>query len=64
MKTETSKMSAVELKEQGNRLYASRKYDEAIGYYSKAIVSGSSKLIMLLLLGLQHDVAVILYGYL
>lgn len=41
MKTETNKMSAAELKEQGNRLYGARKFDEAIGYYSKAIVSFS-----------------------
>ena len=39
MKTETNKMSAGELKEQGNRLYGARKYDEAIQCYSKAIVS-------------------------
>lgn len=32
-------MTAVELKEQGNRFYASKKYDEAISCYTKAIVS-------------------------
>lgn len=31
-------MSATELKEQGNRLFAARQYDEAIGCYSKAIL--------------------------
>jgi len=30
------KMSAAELKTQGNKLFASRKYDDAIGYYTKA----------------------------
>lgn len=33
-----SKLSAVELKEQGNRLFASRNYDDAIGCYTKAII--------------------------
>lgn len=42
MKTETNKMSAAELKEQGNRLYGARKFDEAIGYYSKAIQKNPS----------------------
>ncbi len=32
--------SALELKEQGNRLFLSRKYQEAVTCYSKAIVSG------------------------
>ena len=31
-------MSGVELKEQGNRLFAARQYEDAIGCYSKAIV--------------------------
>ncbi|XP_071813879.1 E3 ubiquitin-protein ligase CHIP-like [Apostichopus japonicus] len=31
-------MTAVELKEQGNRFYASKKYDEAISCYTKAIM--------------------------
>lgn len=31
-------MSAVDLKEQGNRLFAARQYDDAIGCYSKAIL--------------------------
>lgn len=33
------KMNATELKEQGNRFFGSRKYEEAIGCYNKAIVS-------------------------
>ncbi len=33
--------SALELKEQGNRLFLSRKYQEAVTCYSKAIVSGA-----------------------
>lgn len=32
-------MSANELKEQGNRLFTARNYDDAIGCYTKAIVS-------------------------
>lgn len=32
-------MSATDLKEQGNRLFAARHYDDAIGCYTKAIVS-------------------------
>ena len=31
-------MSGVDLKEQGNRLFAARQYEDAIGCYSKAIV--------------------------
>ena len=31
-------MSGIELKEQGNRLFAARQYEDAIGCYSKAIV--------------------------
>ncbi|XP_057311811.1 E3 ubiquitin-protein ligase CHIP-like [Hydractinia symbiolongicarpus] len=31
-------MSATELKEQGNRLFAARSYDDAIGCYTKAII--------------------------
>ena len=34
-----SKTTASDLKEQGNRLFASRNYDDAIGCYTKAIVS-------------------------
>ena len=34
-------MSAVDLKNQGNRLFAARKYEDAIHCYSKAIVSRS-----------------------
>jgi hypothetical protein len=33
------KMSAVDLKNQGNRLFAARKYEDAVSCYSKAIVS-------------------------
>lgn len=36
------KMSAAELKEQGNRFFGSRKYEEAIGCYSKAITKNPS----------------------
>lgn len=35
--------SAQELKEQGNRLFLSRKYQEAVTCYSKAIVSGAGQ---------------------
>lgn len=35
----TANLSDVELKEQGNRLFSSRKYEDAINCYSKAIVS-------------------------
>ena len=31
--------SAIELKDQGNKLYATRKYNDAIDCYTKAIVS-------------------------
>ncbi|XP_071488397.1 E3 ubiquitin-protein ligase CHIP-like [Diadema antillarum] len=37
-----SKMSATELKEQGNRFFGSRKYEEAISCYSKAIMKNPS----------------------
>ena len=36
-------MSGIELKEQGNRLFAARQYEDAIGCYSKAIVRLSLK---------------------
>ena len=36
-------MADIELKEQGNKLFSSRKYDEAIACYSKAIVSWTRK---------------------
>ncbi|KAJ8037055.1 STIP1-likey and U box-containing protein 1 [Holothuria leucospilota] len=36
--SDSFKMSAVELKEQGNRFFASKKYDEAISCYTKAIM--------------------------
>ena len=32
-------MSASDLKSQGNKFFAARKYDDAIGCYTKAIVS-------------------------
>ena len=35
----TANLSDKELKEQGNRLFGLRKYDDAINCYSKAIVS-------------------------
>lgn len=35
----TANLSDVELKEQGNRLFSTRKYEDAISCYSKAIVS-------------------------
>lgn len=35
-------MSAQELKDQGNRLFSARKYEDAIGCYSKAIIKTSS----------------------
>lgn len=36
----TANLSDVELKEQGNRLFSTKKFDDAIGCYTKAIVSG------------------------
>lgn len=35
----TANLTDRELKEQGNRLFSSRKYDDAINCYTKAIVS-------------------------
>ncbi|XP_002169066.2 E3 ubiquitin-protein ligase CHIP isoform X1 [Hydra vulgaris] len=35
-------MSALDLKEQGNRLFAARSYDDAIGCYTKAIIKDPS----------------------
>lgn len=37
----TANLSDRELKEQGNRLFSLRKYDDAINCYTKAIVSSS-----------------------
>lgn len=37
----TANLSDVELKDQGNRLFTSRKFDDAISCYTKAIVSDS-----------------------
>lgn len=36
-------MSALELRNQGNKLFAARKYDDAIACYTKAIVSDGSR---------------------
>lgn len=38
----TANLSDKELKEQGNRMFSLRKYEEAISCYSKAIVSFSN----------------------
>ena len=35
----TANLSDVELKDQGNRLFAARKFDDAVNLYTKAIVS-------------------------
>lgn len=35
----TANLSDVELKEQGNRLFSAKKFEDAIGCYTKAIVS-------------------------
>lgn len=35
----TANLSDVELKEQGNRLFSTKKFEDAIGCYTKAIVS-------------------------
>lgn len=35
----TANLTDVELKDQGNRLFTSRKFDDAISCYTKAIVS-------------------------
>lgn len=35
----TANLSDVELKDQGNRLFSARKYDDAVNLYTKAIVS-------------------------
>lgn len=35
----TANLTDVELKDQGNRFFSARKYDDAIGCYTKAIVS-------------------------
>lgn len=35
----TANLTDVELKDQGNRMFSSRKYDDAINLYTKAIVS-------------------------
>ena len=36
---EKTEMNALDLKEQGNRLYSAKRYDDAIQSYTKAIVS-------------------------
>lgn len=35
----TANLTDVELKDQGNRMFSARKYDDAINLYTKAIVS-------------------------
>lgn len=35
----TANLTDVELKDQGNRLFSARKFEDAIGCYTKAIVS-------------------------
>lgn len=37
--TDAANLTDVELKNQGNKLFAARKFDDAISCYSKAIVS-------------------------
>lgn len=39
MSKSSSNPSDTELKEQGNKLFSMRQYDQAIGFYTKAIVS-------------------------
>ena len=41
MKSEKIDHTATDLKDQGNRLFTSRKYSEAAACYTKAIVSSS-----------------------
>lgn len=36
----TANLTDVELKDQGNRMFSARKYEDAINLYTKAIVSG------------------------
>lgn len=43
----TANLSDVELKDQGNRLFSSRKFDDAISCYSKAIVSDLLNMLIL-----------------
>lgn len=40
----TANLTDVELKDQGNRLFSARKFDDAINCYTKAIVSISKKI--------------------
>lgn len=40
-------LTDVELKDHGNKLFAARKYDDAIACYSKAIVSHKIQLIII-----------------
>lgn len=44
----TANLSDVELKDQGNRLFSSRKFDDAISCYTKAIVSIHVELVNLI----------------
>lgn len=45
----SANLTDVELKDQGNRLFASRKYDDAINCYSKAIVSYTKQILLFIL---------------
>ena len=50
----TANLTDKELKEQGNRLYSLRKYEDAINCYTKAIVSQNFlKFILLCISGLK-----------
>lgn len=49
----TANLSDKELKDQGNRLFSLRKYEDAVNCYTKAIVSNNTnKIIHILLLRL------------
>lgn len=39
----TANLSDKELKDQGNRLFSLRKYEDAVNCYTKAIVSNNNK---------------------
>lgn len=43
----TANLTDVELKDQGNRMFSARKYDDAINLYTKAIVSDFFRLSLL-----------------
>lgn len=42
----TANLSDKELKDQGNRLFSLRKYEDAVNCYTKAIVSNNNKIIL------------------